>query len=722
MATNYQGPPIPSKKVQGPPIPSKKVQGPLITRADIPQQVNSIVNSTVKANSKSSALNDLSSTSYSPNQSGDSTYNAFKKITQPYVSGTALNVDKNITPSTTMGAPRPAGNSDLKDIQAGINTADALTKKLSEGSYSEKGTYYPNAGVADGFKRDDDMTWNSNLKTWVSPEDAQRIAFNNAQSAPKKIAETPTPTTTTTTTTPTPTTETGFLIDGVPVSRDAYISDRLNKYMNAYKLGDQATIDSLKADAQARGYAGELDRGFYSFTNAQGDQTAPTDTSKGKSDTPSTEEAFRIAAQKQVDEQNAKKNADLDLQIKQATENRDFATAEQLKAYKTALNDIKNQSFLSGSRISQGMANRGLLNSGMYADALLRSDMGSQQQIRQLSQTRESNINKAVLGYNQTLEKINKAKSDIASGNTKDVETLTKQMVSDQQTADKYKADILKAQADKTSADAKQTFEYISMLAKENNYDISGLMPYAINNDIEGMTKWLQNTGNLKMSQAGKEIQAVIDAKKAEVGVSQSATAENLAQAAKGWSDIFGIATDPNGNPIKDKKGNVIPTQTVKEASAKLQLEAEKSKQASNLAAQGNALGWAKLGEVTKYHQALIDKEDKQVQKALDMDKESSTRDYFKSLLDDSTKVLNNAHSALSYNPKDQTLLAQYNTALDAHKLAMNNIKKYYADSGKSDVVQMFPLAPTLDFTNGSYLKSVDWKKDSSLGTSKSGK
>ena len=435
----------------------------------------------------------------------------------------------------------------------------------------------------------------------------------------------------------------------------------------------------------------------------------------------SAEEAFRAIAQKQIDEQVARKNADLDLQIKQATENRDFSTAEQLKAYKNAIRDVQNQAFLSGQGITQGMANRGLLNSGMYADALLRSGMGTQQQIGKLAQKQQSSIDKASLAYNQSLEKVNKAKADLAAGKVKDVESLTKQLISDQQAADKYKADILKAQADQNSAVSKQTFDYISMLAKENNYDISGLLPYAINNDIEGMTRWLQNTSNLKMSQAGREIQANIDAKKAEIGVSQSQKAENLAQASKGWSDIFGIATDANGRPVKDKNGNVIPTQDAREAAAKLQIDAQQSQRSANTASQANALGWAKLQETINYHQAQVDKADKQAKQKLDMDKEASTRDYFKALLDDSTKILNNASSALSYNPTNQDLITKYTSALGAHQTALDSIQQYYTSANKPEVAQAFPTFG-IDFSNAGYLKSVNWAKDSGLGTPKSGK
>lgn len=434
--------------------------------------------------------------------------------------------------------------------------------------------------------------------------------------------------------------------------------------------------------------------------------------------TPTTEDAFRVLAQKQIDEQIKQKNADLDLQIKQATENRDFSAAEQLKAYKNAIRDVQNQAFLSGQGITQGMANRGLLNSGMYSDALLRAGMGSQQQIRQLAQKQQSSIDKAMLGYNQTLEKINKAKADLASGSVKDVQALTKQLIADQQSADKYKADILKAQADKNSADAKQVFDYVQLLAKENNYDISGLLPYAINGDVEGMTNWLQRTGNLKMSQAGREIEANIMAKKADIGVSQSQKAENLAQAAGGWSDIFGIAMDANGRPVADKNGNVIPTQSAKEASAKLLQQARDSELSRSIAAQGNALGWAKLSDLQDYRDDKFEQDDKKLKLALDKDKQKSTADYYKMFLDDSRSRLNNTSSALANNPNDKRLQDDYTVAASAYASAKSAMKKYYEQTNQPEIASQITI-PDFNFTKESFNNLA---RDSGMGTSKSGK
>ena len=258
-----------------------------------------------------------------------------------------------------------------------------------------------------------------------------------------------------------------------------------------------------------------------------------------------TEDAFRVIAQKQVDENIAKQTADLDLQIKQATENRDFNTAQQLKAYKSALGDIQNQAFLSGQGITQGMANRGLLNSGMYSDALLRSSMGSQQQIRQLAQTQQSNIEKATLDFNQLQEKINKQRNDILSGRATDIEKATKQLQQDQATADKAKADILKQKMDQQNTEWNSFQTALLDAAKANDQDIRQLVPYLATRDKQQVLAFLQSSGNLPLTTAG--LQAIQE-------LNYRGTQND-----KTLQDMYGIEYS-GGSPIVDKKGNYIKT------------------------------------------------------------------------------------------------------------------------------------------------------------------
>ena len=258
-----------------------------------------------------------------------------------------------------------------------------------------------------------------------------------------------------------------------------------------------------------------------------------------------TEDAFRTLAQKQVDENIAKQTADLDLQIKQAVENRDFSAAQQLQAYKDAIRDVQNRAFLSGQGITQGMANRGLLNSGMYADALLRANMGSQEQIRQLAQTRQFNIDKATLDFNQLQEKINKQRNDILSGRATDIEKATKQLQADQATADKAKADILKQQMDQQNTEWNSFQTALLDAAKANNQDTRQLIPYLATRDKQKVLDFLQASGNMPLTIAGQ--QAIQD-------LNYRGTQND-----KALQDMYGFEYS-NGVRVKDKKGNYIRT------------------------------------------------------------------------------------------------------------------------------------------------------------------
>jgi len=270
---------------------------------------------------------------------------------------------------------------------------------------------------------------------------------------------------------------------------------------------------------------------------------------------------FRTAAEKQVQEDIARQNAQLDLQIKQAEQLRDFNTSEQLRAFQNALNEMNTQNFLNQQAQSQQFANRGLLQSGLLSDAMTRLGIGAQQQLRGLEEGRQANIAKASLDYQQTLDRINQTKADLESGRAKNVDQLTKQLIQDQQSADKYQADILKAQYEQRQGDAKQAFDYVKLIGDQTGYDVSGLLGYVANGDVQGIIQALKDTKNPALSLAGRQIQQELAQKEA---TSTAQILADQARAAQTWSEINGYISDPTGKAIL-KNGKVQPTYQAQE-------------------------------------------------------------------------------------------------------------------------------------------------------------
>lgn len=298
--------------------------------------------------------------------------------------------------------------------------------------------------------------------------------------------------------------------------------------------------------------------------------------------TPSFEDmrsAFRATASEQVDKQLAQENKALDLQIKQAMESRDFGVAEQLRAYKNAINQVNDQSFLSGLQQMQQYANRGLLGSGLSEDAMTRLGISRNQQLTQVAQDQQAKIAQLGMDYQQTLDRINLAKDKLRSGRAQNVDELTRQLISDQQDADKYKAEILKTEADRKKAEAQQIFDYVNLLAKESGYDMTPFVPFALAGDAKGLVQAMQQTGNLQLSTAGRELESRIRENEAQAKSAASGQIADKARASQIWSDINGYISDENGKPIL-KNGKVQPTYGAQMEAQKIAIDRQKATQA----------------------------------------------------------------------------------------------------------------------------------------------
>ena len=310
--------------------------------------------------------------------------------------------------------------------------------------------------------------------------------------------------------------------------------------------------------------------------------STPTFQPTTQQQTPSFEDmrsAFRATASEQVDKQLAQENKALDLQIKQAMESRDFGVAEQLRAYKTAINQVNDQSFLSGLQQMQQYANRGLLGSGLSEDAMTRLGISRNQQLTQVAQDQQAKIAQLGMDYQQTLDRINLAKDKLRSGRAQNVDELTRQLISDQQDADKYKAEILKTEADRKKAEAQQIFDYVNLLAKESGYDMTPFVPFALAGDAKGLVQAMQQTGNLQLSTAGRELESRIRENEAQAKSAASGQIADKARASQIWSDINGYISDENGKPIL-KNGKVQPTYGAQMEAQKIAIDRQKAAQA----------------------------------------------------------------------------------------------------------------------------------------------
>ena len=427
--------------------------------ADTSGQVNAIINSTVSGNQKA----------------GATVNNLLKKATDQ-------------TPQTATGVMLPAYKGAVTSTPTDTYKPDSALEATNPVKFNPAtGQYdiYQMPGTNYGLENGLPKTPITGQKLGLGAGPITGEAFNDIYSSKPAVFTQPDATS-------------KFYMNGQLVDRDTYVNNQKNRLTGALKSNDQNLINNLWIDASKRGYTDEL---------GTVNQTAPV-----SPDTTVKPPDFQSQAQSQVDADIAKQNAGLDLQIKQATENRDFETAQNLQAYKDAVQGLKRSAFLSDQATIQNAAARGLLgasglsNSPFLADLLMRSNMGTQEQARKMYADQQATAGRNQLAFNQLMERINQSKQDLASGRAANIEKTKQQLMKDQATLDQ-------AQTEQKNKEWEAFQSAVLESATANGQDITSILPFLATRDVQGLSQFL-SANKLPMTPKAKtaQEQAQLDA------------------------------------------------------------------------------------------------------------------------------------------------------------------------------------------------------------------
>ena len=300
--------------------------------------------------------------------------------------------------------------------------------------------------------------------------------------------------------------------------------------------------------------------------------TTPSTESKPEGEPqPSLQDTYTGLATAQVDKQIADANAQLDNQIAVAESNRDFGLKSQLENYKQAINAMRDKAFVQEQSIGQAMANRGLLNSGMYADALVRSGISMNQNLRDLVAKQDIAAQKLNSTFQTASDKIDKAREKLQTNRQTDITKLT---------------DSIKKESEAGAKDAlKASLDMLQTLAKDNNLDISRYAPYmfvAASNPanaskvLADLANAMYNDPNPTLSVAGQKLVEQSNLIKKQQQEVDAKTAKLVAEKDTEYAKMTGIQYR-NGVPVKGKDGKAVFTFDAQTAAQKALQKAQDS-------------------------------------------------------------------------------------------------------------------------------------------------
>lgn len=266
-----------------------------------------------------------------------------------------------------------------------------------------------------------------------------------------------------------------------------------------------------------------------------------------------------------VDKQIADANRQLDIQTEEAIRNRDLQTAQNLEAYKRALNASRDQGFIQNQQLLQQMANRGILTSGLAADAQTRLQMSMNQNIRDIAVKNQQSLDKVNADFKTAFDKLMQKRQDLEAGREGDIEKIVKGIQADNREMMKLDVDLRKLQLEENKTLLSNAQDVLKRYA-DQGYDTSAFEPYILSRDVQGLARAMQQSGQRPLSLVGEDMIASInktnadivrtqaEKRKAEMDIKQS-----LSQIDKQRSDTTGFVFQ-NGVALKDAKGNLIPT------------------------------------------------------------------------------------------------------------------------------------------------------------------
>ena len=481
------------------------------------------------------------------------------------IAGELAKPKETVTPVTkTESAVKTDTKTDegMKQIEAGIAASDAFTKALKEMQVQSAATTTtgqtpattttaeqaptPRTGgvvtgtdkekannIPDGFKMPDGYTWNATLGQWESP-DVWANTVKNRERMPQPAAEVPTPT-------PTPTTTTA-------------------------EQGAVTEEPKLKA---------------LPINLPTGETTQP------QPEAPAFENYPTQYARAQVEQQIAEANKELDMQTEEALRNRDMQAAENLQAYKRAINEAQNKGFMQNQQLMQQMAGRGLLTSGIAADAQVRLQMSMNENMRDVAVKNQQSLDKINADYKTAFDKVTLKRDKLESGRQADIDKIVKGIESDNREIQKLDLDYRKVQIEENKMLMNNAQDVLARYAKQG-YDTSAFEKFVLAGDTLGLARAMASTTDPQLSMLGKDMAATIEKTNSDIILNKRraeetamATKQKLSQIDKQRADMTGFE-HKNGLPVKGKDGKYIPTfeaKTQAEKARQKQQEVELKKQ-----------------------------------------------------------------------------------------------------------------------------------------------
>jgi hypothetical protein len=357
--------------------------------------------------------------------------------------------------------------------------------------------------------------------------------------------------------------------------------------------------DGLDTTAQER-YMAKLKETYDSLVSGAGVQGQPLTVEQAEIQRQELKSAYERAIA-EVDRANKAQTADLQAQGELATKAYEIGVKEQRQLFKEAMNNLKDNSFVEQLKAGQTFANRGLLNSGMFTDALVRLGMSANQKISDIVAKQITNLAGQEQKYQSTMQSIKDKQQRIVDGREADIEKAFKAIQKDTQTAVKTSQDAFIEQA-------KILYNTVKTLSSEgmNTQELNALFADGLQRgSFAGMIQYM-GTQQMPLSTKG---------------------ALDVARADKVYADQTG-AVYVGGKPLLDPKGQAVQTMDARIAAQKIQLQQNKIAQDSaNIRAKiGSNLSSAKLKvalEELKLEKKIGLEYDKLTQKAAEKNMQS---------------------------------------------------------------------------------------------------
>jgi hypothetical protein len=288
-----------------------------------------------------------------------------------------------------------------------------------------------------------------------------------------------------------------------------------------------------------------------------------------------------------VEQQIAQANKELDMQTQEALRNRDMQAAENLQAYKRAINETQNKGFMQNQQLMQQMAGRGLLTSGIAADAQVRLQMSMNENMRDVAVKNQQSLDKINADYKTAFDKVTLKRDKLESGRQADIDKIVKGIESDNREIQKLDLDYRKVQIEENKMLMNNAQDVLARYAKQG-YDTSAFEKFVLAGDTLGLARAMASTTDPQLSMLGKDMAATIEKTNSDIILNKRraeetamATKQKLSQIDKQRADMTGFE-HKNGLPVKGKDGKYIPTfeaKTQAEKARQKQQEVELKKQ-----------------------------------------------------------------------------------------------------------------------------------------------